>query len=160
MCPGMVDGPDAGPLVTDVTVVVDHPDEPPVDAEAIDMLVRDALRAEGATGSWEVAVAIVSDDHLAALHGRFLGDPSPTDIMTFPRDENGGTGDNTVRGGDLVISWDRAAEHGADHGISTAAEVRFLVVHGLLHLRGWEDDTEERRTAMLARGAEIIATLS
>lgn len=143
-------------LTVDVAVVVDHRDQPKIDPDAISALVGATLRAEGATGPWEVTVAIVTDDHLAGLHARFLGDPSPTDIMTFSRDEDfAGAGEKVIRGGDLVISWDRAAEQGAEHGMTTGEEVRFLVVHGLLHLCGWEDDTDERRAAMLARGAEI-----
>ena len=61
----------------------------------------------------------------------FMDDDSITDVMTFPSGEPG------QEGGDIVISVERAAEQGPEHGFTTDQEVHFLFVHGLLHLCGW-----------------------
>lgn len=146
-------------MTVEVALVVTHPTAPVIDAGEITRLVGETLRAEDVAGTWEVTVAIVPDDHLANLHGQFLGDPTPTDIMTFPRDEHDTHGDGEVQGGDLVVSWDRAAEQSMEHGLTAEEELRFLIVHGLLHLSGWRDDTDARRAAMLARGSDILRSL-
>ena len=117
-------------------------------------LARHVLTAEGASGAWSVAVVLVDDARLRALHAEFMDVDEPTDVMTFP------TGDPGAPGGDIVVSLDRAREQAPEFGLGYADEVRFLVVHGLLHLCGWDDVTPEARARMLARGAELIATFA
>jgi probable rRNA maturation factor len=115
-------------------------------------LVAHVLGEEGATGSWEITVAIVHDDRLQALHREFMGVDSPTDILTFPRDDP----QSDMQGGDLVISEDHARTQAGTWGMSPADEVRFLVAHGLLHLMGWRDETSEQRRLMLDRQRTLI----
>ena len=63
------------------------------------LLAHHVLTEEGAMGAWEIAVALLSDQELQALHLQFMGIDEPTDIMTFPY------GDENL-GGDLAISYD------------------------------------------------------
>ena len=123
-----------------------------VDAPRLHRLVEQTLAAEGATGDWEVTVALVNDARLQALHRTFMDIDTPTDIMTFPLSVGGKT-----RGGELVISVDHALTQAAAWGHSPAEEIEFLVIHGLLHLLGWRDDTEARRAEMLARQEALFA---
>jgi probable rRNA maturation factor len=109
------------------------------------------LGAEGANGPWSVAVALVDDDRLRELHRDFMDIDEPTDVMTFPAEIPG------AGGGDIVISVDRAAEQGPEHGHTAAEETIFLIAHGLLHLCGWDDASDRDRAAMLERQREIIA---
>lgn len=112
-------------------------------------LAQSILEAEGAHGAWEIAVALISDSDLQALHHQFMGIDEPTDIMTFPY------GDETP-GGDLAISADHARARAAEWGNSPAQEIQFLVAHGVLHLLGWRDTSPEQRVAMLARQEELV----
>ena len=118
-------------------------------------MVPFVLRAEGAAGPWAVAVALVSDDRLRALHRDFMGLDTPTDVMTFPAGDARLEAD--PHGGVVVVSTDRAAEQAPDYGHAPAEEIRFLVVHGLLHLCGWDDATPADPTRMLARQTSLIA---
>lgn len=115
-------------------------------------LCRFVLREEGrdASGPWEVTLALVDDPALRELHARFMGLDSVTDVMTFPLEEDG------VNGGDIVVSVERAAAQGPDHGHTAEEEVRFLFVHGLLHLCGWDDATAALRGAMLTRQTTLL----
>jgi probable rRNA maturation factor len=134
---------------------------PGFSAADIEQVVAAVLHAESATGPWEVSVAFTSDADLQVLHRDYLDDDSPTDIMTFPFEDDGdwaGVGE-TVRGGDIAISVDRAAEQAADGNWSTSSELRFLVAHGVLHLLGWDDSTPEKRVAMLDRQSAILEQL-
>lgn len=134
----------------DLTFVELHPDPSPVTEQEVASLCRYVLGREGGTGEWPLSVVLTTDQHLRELHGEFMGLDSETDIMTFP------VGDE-LPGGDIVISVDRAAEQCADAGHTLRQEVLFLVSHGLLHLAGWDDATDDQRAAMLARQAALIA---
>jgi probable rRNA maturation factor len=146
------------PLEIDVTIDERVPMPPGFSSKDIEQVVSTVLRAELATGPWEVSVAFTSDAELQVLHRDYLDDDSPTDIMTFPFEVDGdwaGVGD-IVRGGDIAISVDRAAEQAVDGNWSTSSELRFLVAHGVLHLLGWDDATPEKRVAMLDRQRAIL----
>ena len=117
--------------------------------DALESLVRHALLAEAQSGDWDITVALMFDDRLRRLHRDFMGLDSVTDIMTFPRGDD-------ERGGDIAISIDRAAEQASEFGMTAWEEVCFLVVHGLLHLTGWDDADDPARGRMLARQTQII----
>jgi probable rRNA maturation factor len=72
--------------------------------------------------------------------------------MTFPTDESAGE----AQGGELAISVDHAMTQADAWGHSPREEIAFLVVHGLLHLVGWRDDTAEQRRRMLGRQHDLI----
>ena len=115
-----------------------------IDIAGLERLVPFTLADVGAVGRWTVTVVLTDDARLRALHDRFLGIDSETDVMTFPL----GDDDNAVRGGDIVVSVERAAAQADDYGHGVAEEVRFLVVHGVLHLCGWNDQNADERSRM------------
>jgi probable rRNA maturation factor len=131
-------------LVTEAAAPAD------LDDDALERLTSFVIQAEGGEGQWEITVALVHDDRLQALHRDFMGVDTPTDVMTFPLGED----DNSAKGGDLVISVDHANAN--LWGLTPEDEIRFLVTHGLLHLLGWRDDSEEERAQMLERQRALI----
>lgn len=118
-------------------------------------LVEFGLAAEGATGDWQLELVLGRDELLRQLHRDFMGLDSATDIMTFPEVEAMGDA-QVVTGGQIYISVERAAAQAPEFGLSLADEIQFLVLHGVLHLRGWDDATNAMRSAMLARQAELL----
>jgi probable rRNA maturation factor len=139
----------AQPLSLDFTLVRDGASPSLVQEEQLESLALAVLEAEGASGEWEIAVALVSDEELQAMHQQFMGIDEPTDIMTFPYGEGS-------QGGDLAISADHALARAAEWGNTPAQEIEFLVAHGVLHLLGWRDTSQEERAAMLARQQELV----
>ena len=111
------------------------------------------------TGSWGVAGVLTDDERRRALQRDYLGVDAPTDVMTFPLGEVV-PGLSAAGGGDVVVSVERAQEQAAEFGNTPAQEVRFLVVHGLLHLCGWDDATDDDRARMLARQAALLAAFA
>lgn len=89
-----------------------------------------------------VEVSIVSDREIARVHGEFLDDPTPTDVITFQH-------------GEILISADTAMRQGSEYGQSFEHEVALYLIHGLLHLAGWEDE-DEGEAAEMARLQEAI----
>lgn len=94
----------------------------------------------------EIEATIVSDERIAAVHGEFLNDPAPTDVITFDH-------------GEILVSADTALKNGQDHGQTLDQELLRCVVHGLLHLGGWTDGHPEDRREMLALQERILAGL-
>jgi probable rRNA maturation factor len=123
---------------------------------ALRSLVSHALDREGAIGEWEINLLFTSDDAIQSMHLEFMGLDSPTDIMTFPYDDDDGFPAGASAGGDIVISVETAREHAEDAGWEQLRELQFLVLHGVLHLLGWDDGTTEQRTAMLERQRELL----
>ena len=140
-------------LVVELDIIPQVILPPEFEPQSLDALTESVLEAEGERGAWNIAVVFTDDEALRALHRDFMGIDTETDVMTFPSDDDASA---PVRGGDIVISIDRAADHAAELGHSAWEESRFLVVHGLLHLCGWADETDELRSRMLNRQRELI----
>lgn len=110
------------PPTCEVTVDWEHPNPQALGTDEVERLVCHGLAEEGRAGEWSFAFRFVGDAEIGRLHGTFLGDPSPTDIITFPYDPDDGE-----QGGDIVISVDTAASNSAEHGWPVSRELQFLV---------------------------------
>jgi rRNA maturation RNase YbeY len=135
-----------------LTLVTETEPPPGFDGARLEALASFILARENAVGPWEVTVALVSDDRLQELHRDFMGIDTLTDIMTFPS----GDGDEEPHGGELAISVDHAMTQAGVWELSPEEEIKFLVTHGLLHLLGWRDDTDEQRRSMLERQQQLF----
>lgn len=87
-------------------------------------------------GGKEFAVVIGSDAALRAANQQFRGKPGTTDVLSFPDGEDG-------RLGDILISAARAAKQADQHGHSVDEELKVLVLHGLLHLLGYDHESDD-----------------
>jgi probable rRNA maturation factor len=117
----------------------------PVDQDALTALARDTLRGEGVRRA-ELSVSFVEDAEMARLHERYLGEPGPTDVLSFPL---GDVDDRGVRVlGDVVIAPAVAARNNPR---DPAAEVRLLLVHGILHVLGYDHEDDAERAEMWVR---------
>jgi probable rRNA maturation factor len=123
------------------TVVLSDRQDLPTDHGALIDLARRTLDAEGA-GAVELSVSLVSTEEMDDLHRRYLDEPGPTDVLSFTLDEDGLLGD-------VVICPEVASSQTEELG----AELRLLLVHGILHLLGYDHDGDEERRAMWERQA-------
>lgn len=94
-----------------------------------------------------VEISIVDDPTIARIHGEYLNDPTATDVITFPH------GDGL---GEIIVSADTAASYAAAHGLDTARELFRYIVHGLVHLHGYLDNTPELRADLFAIQEPIV----
>ncbi len=117
----------------------------PVDESALVDLARRTLIAEGAADV-ELSVSLVPEDEMAELHETYLGEPGPTDVLAFPQDDEPDT-DGPRLLGDVVICPDVAASQAAD----LQRELGLLLVHGILHLLGYDHDEAPDRRSMWER---------
>lgn len=117
-----------------------------VTAAEIESLCMYVLEQEQQTGEWSVGVRIVDDIEISAMHAQYLNDASVTDIITFSYDDDD---DDEAKGGDIAISADTASRNAGENGWSLTDELMFLIVHGLLHILGWDDASELERKVIL-----------
>ena len=92
----------------------------------------------------EVSVAFVDDDAMKKLNRQFRHKNKTTDVLTFPADDSYGVPGRTGRPlGDIVISVDQARRQAAEERHSLATEVRYLLLHGVLHALGHDHETDD-----------------
>ncbi len=125
----------------------------PLSDRAVRAAVRAAL-AHGRRTGLDVDVALVSDRRLAAIHGRFLGDPSPTDVIAFELGSDGGG-----PAAEVYVSVDCARRVARELEVDAAGELRLYLVHGALHLCGYDDVRPADRRRMRAAEASVLAAL-
>jgi len=87
----------------------------------------------------ELSIALVGDAQMKQLHERFMNDASPTDVLTFPLDE-----DSRGRAscGEIVVNVSRALRESRRRGIALRDELLLYSLHGMLHLLGMDDRTD------------------
>jgi probable rRNA maturation factor len=104
----------------------------------------------------EVSIAFIGDEAMKELNQKFRKKSKTTDVLTFPADDSYNEPSATGRPlGDIVISVDQARRQAADEKHSLSTEIRYLVVHGVLHALGYDHETDHGE--MNALEAEVRA---
>jgi len=134
------------------------------DRRRLGRLARRVLAAEGAA-SGEVGVVLTDDEGMQALNRQYLGRDGPTDVLAFglqEQDESRPAFVTATEGtpylGDVAISLERAREQAAAYGHDWQREVDLLLVHGLLHLLGYDDGEVAACRRMEARQEQLLAS--
>ena len=137
-------------------VVTDQQDLLVIPTEAIEAVVGFTLAHENASGS--VEVVLVDDELISDLHDRYLSDPTPTDVITFPYDDEETPelpGEPRVLG-EIVVSTETARRQAPDYLGNPVIESLLYVIHGVLHLLGYDDHAEADRSKMDAAQHAIL----
>jgi probable rRNA maturation factor len=95
----------------------------------------------------EISVWIISDRRMSRLHREFLGQSGPTDVLTFQH-------------GEIFISVETAKRHARAFGNSLTRELELYIVHGLLHLHGFDDRTQQGARRMEKMQVKILSDCS
>jgi len=123
------------------------------DRTALEQFALRALRlcrqqpGAGLTNREEIGVLVVSDRKIADLHRRFMKIAGPTDVITFQH-------------GEIFISAETARRHARAFGNSLLRELKLYIVHGLLHLHGFDDHTAGEADKMKAAQERILGMCS
>ena len=130
-------------------VLISNRQDEVVDEEALRALARDTLRGEGIERA-ELSVSFVDQDEIAGLHERFMDEPGPTDVLSFPLDDvdEAKEREGVRLLGDVVVAPTEAARNNPN---DPAAELRLLLVHGILHLLGYDHEDADERIRMWER---------
>lgn len=154
----------------------DEQDSVPIAVERWQELARRVLAAEGIRGGTELSIFFISESDMAVLNREHMGADGATDVLSFPIDAgevvevvagpSGGSrgperspvdrGDLPLLLGDVVICPDVAVRQADTHAGTLDDEIALLVVHGILHVLGWDHATDEERDRMWARERALL----
>lgn len=124
----------------------------PVDEGQLSSLARHTLVAED-VAEGELSVLLVTADHIKRLNARFAGDDYATDVLSFPMMEDEEASEML---GDVVMCPEVAMRNARRIGHALEDELQMLLVHGTLHLLGYDHQGQEDKAAMDRRTREIL----
>ena len=138
-----------------------------VDHDRLRAAIARVLTAER-IASAEISLALVDDAEIQRVNREFLGHDYATDVISFVLNDEASPLDDESSNrvavvvpprleGELIVSTETALREAAAHGWTPADELLLYVVHGLLHLCGYDDLTDEARPVMRAREREVLA---
>lgn len=109
----------------------------------------------------ELSVVLVDEATMSAYHEKYMNEPGPTDVLSFPMDElrPPSDGEEAPAGllGDVVLCPTITAAQAAEHGREPDEEAEYLLVHGILHLVGFDHGTPEEKAEMFGLKDRLLA---
>lgn len=144
---------DQEPPERPLQVLIANETDASIDLERLEMAVRSAL-ADSPYSQGDVSVAIVDDPTIHKLNRQFLAHDYPTDVLSFSLED-----DPPALNGEIIASLDAAIRCAADAGWSPQEELLLYVVHGALHLAGYDDKDPRDEAEMRAAEAAVLAQL-
>ena len=142
-----------------MNVFVANEQELPVDSERLVALANHTLVAEDVGEEAELSVLLIASDHMRRLNARFAGNDYATDVLAFPMTEETDDEESRILG-DVVICPRVAEEnarrigHGLDHELDT------LLIHGTLHLLGYDHQGKADKALMDRRLRELLSSFT
>lgn len=152
----------------------DEQDKAPVDVDRWVRLANDVLVAEGVEGEAELSLLFVDELSMAELNKQFMDKTGPTDVLAFPIDESGPVGrwpdagttgpdrtdpegdDMPLLLGDVVVCPSVAERQAPEHAGSYDDELALLVVHGVLHVLGYDHAEDDEAARMQSRERDLL----
>lgn len=133
--------------------------------EIADLAVR-TLTAEGFPGSLDVAISLIDEAPMADLNDAHMGKSGPTDVLSFPLEAlapgvvpASAEGGPPLHLGDIFICPEVVASNAAESAVAFRDEMALMVVHGLLHLLGYDHVVDSEAEQMEQRERELLAVV-
>jgi probable rRNA maturation factor len=153
-----------------VSVDINNESGAVVDADALRELAQYVIGQMEVHPLADLSMLLVDEAHMTNLHEKWMDEPGPTDVLSFPMDElrpHSIAGPNRSRGreedesepvllGDVVLCPQVAVAQAKQHGHSTQAELELLTVHGVLHLLGYDHADSEEEAEMFGLQGELL----
>lgn len=144
---------------------IDNRDERMILTDSLEKMLRCALRMtlekEGRSDAVEISLSFVNAEEIQQLNSTYRNVDSVTDVLSFPLDEDETLYPKDVQLplGDIVICMDRVFEQAEAYGHSREREMLYLCVHSLLHLLGYDHETEEEKRVMRGKEEDVMEAL-
>lgn len=137
--------------------ITSHREPEPLNFEGFERLALFALKLEAAPELSELSIALVDEEEMAHLNEQYRGIAGPTDVLSFGCDDPCvAGGDEPITLGDVIIAPSVALKQAAELGTTIEAELNLLLVHGILHLLGYDHEADDDAAAMQAREAVVL----
>jgi probable rRNA maturation factor len=148
----------------EIDVLFDVGIEDCLDAGWIQSIAEQALIAQGIGGGVEMGLVIASQQRVQELNKTYRSKDESTDVLAFAAREEASADlppfvqppDGVIHLGEVIIGYPQAVKQAGEHQHSVKREVAILIIHGVLHLLGYEHDKPEPTRQMAAREAAIL----
>ena len=130
----------------------------PIDPVLLQRAAREVMDYMGGDMDVDITIILTDDAQIHELNKQYRGIDAPTDVLSFPSGDTD-PDSNRLYLGDVVISYPRAQAQAEAGGHPVEAELQLLVVHGVLHLSGYDHVEEQGKSRMRAAQAEILVLL-
>ncbi len=135
-----------------------------VDEEWVRKIAHEVLKAESVTPPYEVSIVFTDSETVQKLNRDYRGVDEPTDVLAFymlPRQGDDFSfvlsPDGITHLGEVIVSYPQAVEQAKEQGHSAEQELALLIIHGILHLLGYDHEQPEEEAKMRAREKELLA---
>jgi len=149
----------------EINILVDEGVEAGVGPSWLEEIAQRVLAAEKASAKTEVGIVVTGQEMVQQLNRSYRGKDEPTDVLAFStRDEADGSRfifapDGLLHLGEVIISYPQAAVQAEEHGHLLKRELSILLIHGLLHLLGYDHEESEARRKMRSREKELLGLI-
>jgi probable rRNA maturation factor len=134
-----------------------------VNEGSVKKIVRQVLKAEGVAPPYEVSLVFTNSETVQRLNRDYRGVDEPTDVLAFhmlPQNEANSSfalpPDGVTRLGEVIISYPQAVAQAQEQGHSPERELALLVIHGILHLLGYDHEEPKEERKMRKRERELL----
>ena len=152
----------------EINILFDEGLEGCLDRDWLQDIAKQALTAQGIGNDIEMGLVIASQQRVHELNKTYLGRDEPTDVLSFAmlsessteqRESFATPPDGVKHLGEVIICYQRAATQAAEHRHSIKREIAILIIHGILHLLGYDHGEPEPTREMKDREAAILKTV-
>ena len=150
-------------MLEEIEISVEEKFRGVVDEGWVKKIVRQVLKAEGVAPPYEVSLVFTGSEMVKQLNRDYRGVDEPTDVLAFYMLPKKGADssfalppDGVTRLGEVIISYPQAVAQAKEQGHSPQRELALLVIHGILHLLGYEHEEPEEESEMRARERELL----
>ncbi len=150
----------------EINVLADEGFEGCLETSWLEGVIEKVLVSQGADSRVELGLVIIGQERVRQLNLSYLGKDEPTDVLAFsmlPEQPGGDFApfvappDGIKHLGEVIISYPQAVIQAGEHQHSIKREIAILIVHGVLHMLGYEHDKPELERNMRARETEILS---
>lgn len=152
----------------EINVLIEEGLEAAADAGWLQRIVEATLNAENAPPGVEISLVITGQERIQGLNREYRGADRPTDVLSFALSEEKageeaeafiGPPDGLLHLGEVIISYPQADIQAREQGHSVNREIAVLVIHGVLHILGYDHEKLEDEAVMQAREKQVLAGL-
>ncbi len=151
----------------EINVLIEEGIEPDPPADWMQGIVEKVLIDEDTPPNVEISLVITGQERIQELNREYRQLDKPTDVLSFSMSEQSeedqtafiGPPDGLLHLGEVIISYPQAVIQAQDHGHAIQREMAILIIHGTLHILGYDHEKPEMESAMVAREKEILANL-
>jgi probable rRNA maturation factor len=151
----------------EINVLIDEELKGKLEVSWLRSIAEQVLAAQGVGTNVELGLVIATRERVKQLNRDYLGRDEPTDVLAFSAKEEVGADlppfvqppDGVLHLGEVIISYPQAVIQAEEYQHSVKKEVAILIIHGVLHLLGYEHDKPELELKMRAREAEILSQI-